>query len=285
MRISAYVLAGDPTWVERSVGAYYEVVERLVVSYDVDDRGWTGAQLSASAVVERLRSLDVDHKMIFLPGSFHDNSVAPLHNDTAQRAAALSVAGEGMDWVLQLDTDEVLPDMPRLLDVLARVDDDVLGVEWPMSVLFRGLRGGAYLQVCSAGGAAHVEYPGSVAVRPTAKLVQARRHVGVFERVLVAGDTSSLQVVRASEAVERRSFSIPGEAAILHNSWGRSPAVVWRKVRSWGHNEGLRSLAFYFLVWLPSPLTSRILRNFHPLNRTLWPRLRRLPAESVGVHP
>ena len=105
-RIKAYVLAADPTWLERSVGAYYPFVDEIVVSYDRSSRGWTGAPVPVEECLTRLRVLDGDGKMRFCPGDFSSPVQDPMENDTLQRGVALQLASQEADWVLQLDTDE-----------------------------------------------------------------------------------------------------------------------------------------------------------------------------------
>lgn len=275
MRVHAYVLAADPAWIERSVGAYYDLVDEIVVSYDRRGRGWTGAPIQAEQALERLRTLDRDGKMRHVGGDYAQTAPTPLESETAQRRAALADAGRGADWVLQLDTDEVLPRPHRLRDVLAHADERGLdAVEWPMRVLFRSLRDGRCLEVCASGGADHFEYPGPIAVRAGAQLVQARRTGGPFLRVVVAGDEQSLQVTRAPEAGEIRAQLLAPEDAALHFSWAGSAERIRTKVASWGHSQGLRTRAFYYLRWRPAPYVWRRMHDFHPLSRGLWPALK-----------
>ena len=45
MHLTAYVLAADPAWVGISVLSYYDLVEEMVISYDENGKGWTGAPI------------------------------------------------------------------------------------------------------------------------------------------------------------------------------------------------------------------------------------------------
>ena len=65
-----------------------------------------------------------------------------------------------------------------------------------MRILYRRVGPGRYLLVTAADGRAHHEYPGPVAVRAGARLVQARRSDGPFVRAAVRGDDVSLQLTR-----------------------------------------------------------------------------------------
>lgn len=284
MRIHAYVLVADPTWLEASIGAYYDHVEKIVVSYDRDARGWTGAPIQVDACLSSLRTLDRSEKIEWAPGDFVRRAgESPLDAETRQRRDALERAALEADWVLQLDTDEVLPSWRSLVEVLERADAMGLeAVEWPARVLFRHLRDGRYLELATLSGAPQYTYPGPIAVRPGAELVEARRTRSGYLRVVVRGDGSSVQVARAPEPDEHRLELVDEAEAIWHNSWARRPAAVRAKIASWGHNQGLRSWVYYYTKWLPSPLTWRFMRQAHML-ATLPCRLRVSPGPPGGL--
>jgi len=174
MNLAAYVLAADPTWIRTSVLSYYPFVSHIVVSFDRRGRGWSGEPVPARRCVAALKSIDRDRKVRFAPGDYsgtHDDLMAA---ETAQRQAALDDAAEGADWVLQIDTDEVLPDAGALTRALAAVDERYVAVSWPMRVLYRRLGRGRFLEVAAEDGSLHVEYPGPVAVRSGTRLDHAR---------------------------------------------------------------------------------------------------------------
>lgn len=275
MRLHAYVLAADPAWLERSVLSYYDLVDEIVVSYDRSGRGWTGALVPVDETLERLDALDQDGKLRRVGGDYARAARTPIECDTAQRQEALAEAGRGADWVLQIDTDEVLPRPGRLPELLKYAEErDLDAVEWPMRVLFRSLPGGRFLEVCELDGRDHFEYPGPIAVRPGARLVDARRAAAPFLRPAVQGDERSLQVARPPDEGETRAELLLPEDAILHYSWAGSPKRIRSKVSSWGHSSGWRSQAYYQLRWRPSPYLWRTMRDFHPFARGLWPALK-----------
>ena len=257
--------------------SYYDLVERIVVSYDADGLGWTGAAVDVEQCLGRLRAIDRDSKMEFRPGHFARPEFfgRPMENDTHQRQVALDEAGVGADWVLQLDTDEVLPQSNKLADVLTRPQPgDAVAVEWPMRVLFRQLRDGRYLEVCATDGTDRYEYPGPIAVRPGVRLTDARRCEGATIRPVVRSDASSLQIASPPGPFEHRTLSIEPSEAIVHNSWARTATEVKSKVASWSHADGWRTRAFYYLRWRPAPWAWRITRDFHPFAHGLWPALK-----------
>lgn len=282
LRLGAYVLAADPTWVRSSLARYYDHLDVLVVSAPVDGRGWTGAPVASEQVLAEVRALDTRGIVREVRGSWVDVA-DPLAGDTRQRAEALAAVGEDVDWVLQIDTDEVLPDPHALAAVLRVAQDEGLDVvEWPMRVLYRRV-GHDFLQVTAADGTPFHEYPGPVAVRPGATLVNCRKSDQKFLRPVVRGDSASVQVHREPEEGEVRRVLLDPDQAIWHNSWARPPRSVRRKIASWGHHEGWRSRLYYWLYWLPAPLLWRAQRDVHPFDRDLWPRLARVQVPTADL--
>ena len=276
-RIKAYILAADPTWIECSVSAYYPCVEEIIVSYDRRGLGWTGAPVALDECLERLRAVDFDRKMKFVPGDFSGAVRDPMENDTLQRNVALQLASEDADWVLQLDTDEYLPSPAALLGALQKAD--LLGagaLEWPMRVLYRNLPGGRALEICARDGSDHFEYIAPVAVRSGKRLVHSRQTNGAVLRALVRGDCSSVQLSRPLAVGEVREELLNSGEAIIHNSWARSPADLRRKLASWSHASA-RAWIYYWARWLPSIWTWRWMRNLHPFFGGVWPALRVCP--------
>ena len=276
-RIKAYVLAADPTWLERSVGAYYPFVDEIVVSYDRSSRGWTGAPVPVEECLTRLSVLDGDRKMRFVPGDFSSAVKDPMENDTLQRGVALQLASESADWVLQLDTDEWLPEPYALLECIESASVlGVGGVDWPMRVLYRRLGTEGALEVCAPDGEDHFEYIAPVAVRAGSRLLHSRRTGGSILRAVVRGDSRSIQLKRPLEAGEVREQRLSPNEAILHNSWARSPVELMRKLASWSHS-GASAWRHFLLHWLPSTVMWRHQRNVHPLFGSVWPALRVCP--------
>lgn len=276
-RLGAYVLAADPAWLKSSLTRYYPLIDSLVVSIPEDGLGWTGSPVPAIDCLELVREVDTRNIARVVTGIF-SGYPSPAEADTAQRRSALAAVDQSVDWVLQIDTDEVLPDPGKLLDAMRTAEElDLHAVEWPMRVLYRAAGYGRYIEVVAADGSPRYDYPGPIAVRPGVELVDCRRASCSFLRPIVEGDSHSLQITRPAADGEVRRSILSSDDAIWHNSWARSPKQVHRKVSSWTHNEGLRTTLYYWTTWLPSRWTWRYARDVHPFARGLWPRL--APAE------
>ncbi len=274
-RLGSYLLPGDPVWMRSSLQRYYNLLDDLVVLVPRDGRGWTGHRIPVAACLAIIDELDSRRIARYHYGQWTDRR-EPMKADTQQRQVGIDLLSDSVDWILQLDNDEVLPDPAELLRLLTLpVTEGVVGIEWPMRVLLRSLGKGRYLEVAGPDGGPVYEYPGSVLVCAGARLLDARRHEGKVLRLVVAGDRYSLQNTQPSGVLETRQGGLSPELAIMHNSWGRSPMSIWRKTRTWGHANGVRGAVYFLGTWLPLPLTWRRKKNLHPFADNLWPAVRR----------
>jgi hypothetical protein len=285
-RIGAYVLASDPTWLRSSVARYYHLLDVLVVSASATSTGWTGRPIAVSDCTAVIEDLDQRKIATVVRGNFQSPK-NPMDADTRQRQHAIDAVNAldgDLDWVLQIDTDEVVPSTDKLLHLLELADErGADAVEWPMRVFYRRLPGGRYLQVVNADGSDHFEYPGPIAIRARARVTEARQTAERFLRPLVEGDHQSLQITRPAGPQEIRETCLTGSDAILHNSWARPRSDVWRKVSSWSHNQGLRSTRYFYFTWLPAPVLWRQMRDLHPFASGLWPRLLPYPGDVASL--
>jgi hypothetical protein len=270
--INAYVLAAEPSWIEASITSYYAIVDTIFVSYDRSGRGWTGTPIPVAECLDRLRAVDIDQKMRFCPGDYARPGHSPIENDTFQRQCALEEASRGAEWVLSLDTDEVLPDAARFRRRLREeVPAAFVAVEWPMRTFFRRSDSGVFLEVCTFFRRQLSEYPGPVASRPGVVL-RCARHV---ER----GPCWRYEIrAKGYDPLERRVYRahgiIPKSEAILHFSWARSDEDMQSKLSSWSHNRDFDTRCYFEQVWKPALRRWPFMTNFHPVWPRLWPALR-----------
>lgn len=234
MRINAYIMAADPAWMEASVLSYYNFVGKIIVSYDADGLSWSGTPLPIQECLERLRKIDSEKKFRYCPGNFCRSHCNPMDNDTYQRQSALDFAGVNADWVLQLDTDEVIADAPVFLDCLAEAEQAGFpAMEYPARWLYKGLGKGRYLERCSRFWRTAAGFPGPVAVKPGTLLRNARQCRAPLFRVdfqqqntdpCHGADAPVHRVIKASQGIH-------------HYSWIRSEEELIRKTSAWGHSQ------------------------------------------------
>jgi len=244
MRITAYVLVADPAFLVPSVRAYYDRVDRIVLSYDRRAKSWTGSDVPVSDCLERLHALDVDGKCVDAPGDFFRPEFPPMDNDTNQRQHALDAASDDADWVLQLDTDEVMPNPARFFASLERAEaTGASGLEYPSRWLHSRVGPGRYLEGCTRFWRSTASFPGPLAARAGTQLRHGRQLEGPLHRVDIRPwntdayhqwDAPVHEVVRAADAV-------------VHYSWVRRDEAMRRKVRWSGHSEGFLARDEYAL--------------------------------------
>ncbi|SDB79869.1 hypothetical protein GA0111570_101140 [Raineyella antarctica] len=262
-------------WLESSLSRYYSLLDALVVVAPTNRRGWTGRPVPVDLCLEIIARVDTRNIRQVVWGQWEDHA-EPMRADTAQRQAGIDALGDTVDWLFQIDNDELLPDPGALLEMVDEAEAKGIGaVEWPMRVLFRRLPSGDYLEVCSSSRAPRYDYPGPIAIRSHSRAVDARRCEGATLRVTVKGDDESLQLRHEPAEGEVRVARLGPEQAILHNSWGREPGMIRQKIRTWGHASGIKGQLYYWLQWFPAPITWRWMRDIHPFARGLWPRLSR----------
>lgn len=272
-RINAYVLAADPWWLEESVSSYYDIVDRIVVSYDQDARSWTGTPLPIEECLQRLRAIDVDGKLDLRPGRFFHADRSALENDTAQRQTALEQASEGADWVIQLDTDEVLLDAGALLAAIEEAESRGCdAVEYPARYLYSRTRSGWMLETTRPLWRRRAGYPGPVVIRPGATLVHCRQSVVPVLRVDMS--PTNTDPTHPRDAVVHRV--VRPDQAILHYSWVRDDDYMKRKAAWSGHSDTYTRM---LSAWRGRTRRPLIAAAFGWMRRDReWHRLTRLPA-------
>lgn len=234
MKVNAYILAADPSWIEASVLSYYPMVDRIVVSFDAEGRGWTGASLDVENCLTRVRAIDKDGKFDFRPGHFARPQYfdRPMLSETHQRQVALEQASDGADWILQLDTDEILGDIDVFLGSLAAADAaGADAMNYPSVWLYCRAFGRWYLESGQRGWRRNAGFPGPMAVRAGSTFTHARRVNGSYFHVDLTARPSAVAVPRGIPV----SKVIPSSAAIWHLSMVRSEAFMRRKLSTTGH--------------------------------------------------
>ncbi len=195
------------------------------------------------ALRRALGRLDVDRKIRLLRGDFHSRGT-PILNDTGERNR-LSLACRPGNWVVQVDSDEVLVNPGEFRRWLGRRPGGVdVSARW--EVVFK-------------------------VVGKTALVVDYRRAYIQVATMRRGG------YVSARETNERRVVS---PLVMLHYSWGRTAADVRRKMRNWSHSPDFDHAKFFRLWSAVTPRNYRRFRDFHFLHGPHYPRLRAvsLPA-------
>lgn len=228
MRLNAYVLAGDPAWIEQSIASYYDHVSRIFVSYDASGRSWSGAPLSVDESLRRIAAVDPQSKVVLLPGEHvGKDGQHILTVETAQRQHALDAASDGADWVVQLDTDEIVPSMkPVLTHLEAAVARGATALEFPARMFYARAYDGRFLEHCGRWWTTQTGFPGPILVAAGARLTHARQ---AADAPLYRVDVSPWNRDPAHGRGTRVHAVVPRDQAILHLSWVRTEEQMSEK--------------------------------------------------------
>jgi hypothetical protein len=282
-RVSAYILLADPSYLAQSVRAYYPQVDRIVVSYDRTATSWTGTPLPLEQCLEIIRTLDTDGKCVLAPGDYARLDHDPLENDTHQRQRALDAAAEDADWVLQLDTDEVMLSPAAFFGALGRAADaGAGGLDFPARWLYTRTAPGSYLEQTTRFWRRTASYPGPLAVRSGTRLRLARQADVALHRVDFRSANTDPWHPKDAPVHE----VIAADEAVMHFSWVRDPDVIRRKFGWSGHTDEMSPPAIYRRwAW----------RTRHPILTALgtpvrtradgWYRLSSVPEPPGGQPP
>lgn len=234
MRRNAYVLLADPAFLQASLSSYYDHVDRIVLSYDETSTSWTGTEIPVEECIRLAEEIDVDGKCVHVRGHYAQLDRHPMDNDTAQRQAALAVASEGADWVIQLDTDEVMADPETFFRCLDRADaTGTDALEYPARWLYARVKQNRYLESSSRFWRDRASFPGPVAVRAGTKLLHSRQTNTPTYRVDFAHRNTDPD--RPSTAIVHDVIEV--DSGIVHFSWVRDDETMRLKFGWSGHTE------------------------------------------------
>lgn len=226
MRLNAYVLAGDPAWATESLRSYYHLIDRVVVSFDRNHRSWAGHPLDVDESLAALRAADPDGKILVLPGDFSDPGRHILTVETEQRQASFDAAAESADWVLQLDTDEVLlaPEVftAHLVEADRRGAD---ALAYPLRNFYKQIDSHRFLERCGRFWTTQSGYPGPLAVRSSVRLSHCRQTDAPTYRV----DVRPWNTDPSHPSSARVHAVVPPDQAAAHLSWVRTPEQMRTK--------------------------------------------------------
>jgi len=266
LRLGAYFLLGDPAFLEQSIRSIYAIAERIVVVYDEAGLSWTKRPLPIEHCLAVVDRMDTEQKMVLLPGNFHDTGLLPLEAETLERNAGIAALGHDVDWVVQLDTDEVLGSSRRFVQAIARADSEGRSaLDYPARWLYGHVGGQVYLERCRRTWGISAGYPGPMAVKAGTPLRLARQCDVPIWRI----DFRRRNTDPAHPRDARVDELVRPDEGIWHFSWVRSEKQMRDKAASSGHVDEV-NWGKEIDRWLD--------RCRHPRLTTLLTPVRRPPA-------
>jgi hypothetical protein len=266
--IGAYVLLADPAYLEMSIRSYYDLCDEIIICYDESGLGWTGAVLPMADLLDAVHRLDPEKKFKYLPGNFHGSTMQPMEAETAQRNFAIDELGDRVDWILQIDTDEVLGNQRRFSESLMTAHDSgMAALDYPSRWIYGHCSGRLFLERCRRTWGIAAGYPGPVAVTSGTEVTLARQCGNPVWRVDFRGRNTDPGRSRTARVDER----VPPADGIWHFSWVRSEAEMRKKATTSAHAGDLD--------W-DKEIDRWLLRRRHPYLTTAGTPVRRHPSRA-----
>lgn len=256
------VVQNDAETVERSLASFYDGVDYIVVSTD-PKRGWSGVPVTPDDTLDRIRAFDRDRKIEIIEGDFF-RYAKPMENDTYQRQVSvdhLMQRRPELDWVVQVDADEVFYDFNDFKATLAAQPETVRGIIWRLIIIYNYTEDGRSLVIVDQNGEPLLE-PFSIAHRPQFRLEACR----LVEMPKIEGkaDPAYQYVLPAT---------VPYGRALLHYSFAKSEARIWEKLQTWSHSDEVDKEA-YFELWKRTRKEWQTIKNVHPTYPIAWHALK-----------
>lgn len=243
MRATFVTLAAyDWRLLPTSMAAYYDHADEILVGLDCDRVTW-GGKLFALDRAELERALpDPAGKIQIVEGMFHGPARGQA-NGTAERQFLANIARN--DWIVEVDADELVLDVPALLATMART---------PVG-----------MQVCG------VWRNVFKVIGDTALVVDSSESVCA----LATRNRSRLRAKLTGEV------PVVAPVVVEHLTMARSRDELALKLASWGHMDDV--LPGWLASWDSVTLENyAAARNLHPFEPGWWPRLRAVPVAELG---
>lgn len=246
MRASFVTLAAyDWRLLPTSIGAYYEHAAEILVGLDGQRLTWAGQpfELDRAVLEATLMAIDPERKIHIVEANYCHHGRTPMQNDCAEREYLAACARE--DWVVEVDADELLDDVPALFTAMAAAPDgyQVFGT-W----------------------------------RDIWKVIGSHALVVRSSDNLCALATRSRHRNYARQTGERAWIAT---TTVEHLTLGRSDTEVAQKLTGWSHATQVRPR--FLDLWRAATLENyEALRNVHPFRPARWPALEAVPVSSLG---
>jgi hypothetical protein len=245
-------LAYDWKYACEAIRSYYAIADEIVLGLDAGRVSWSKKPFAFDerAVADFIREIDTEKKIRIIQDNFHAHDL-PMDNDTFERRQ-LGAACRVGNWVVQIDSDEILWNPHEFRSFLSNLNHDVcVAATWvPVYKII--------------GNKALV-----VAGRPEATPV-ATRSPHLYRYARVTGQPYTMSTLQ-----------------LLHLSWGRTEEELVQKLTNWSHSQEI-NIGKTVGLWRDTTLENfRQRQDFHPLLGPLWQSLEVVdwpPKSSVEAH-
>lgn len=246
-----YLAAYDYELLKQSLPTVYAEADKIVLSIDKDRTTFAGEPFTvAPSFFTWLKGFDTDNKISLYEDGFYVPGLNTMEAETCQRNMLAKFMGEG-GWHIQVDVDEYFPDFPKLISDLRSWEQKSKGTNLTFRAYWRSIF----------------------------KITEQ----GYF---LIDGSRENFALATNNPVYERARYNHSNQNVtlnhiVLHQSWGRTPEDLLKKLRNWSHNTDFDTEA-YFRFWESINVYNyRYFHNFHPVYPEYWKNLAFIEAGSM----
>lgn len=117
-----FLLSYDYEKLKTAIPLVYKDSDRIFLAQDENFRTWNGNTFEVdSSFFSWLKELDTDNKIEIYKDNFYIPTITPMNNDTRERHMLSMKMGIG-NWLIQIDSDEYIPDFNGFVKQLKKYD-------------------------------------------------------------------------------------------------------------------------------------------------------------------
>lgn len=238
---AGYLISYDYEFVKISLPRIYDFVDEIYFAVDAEGKTWAGGSLEIDPQFwEWLKAFDKDQKITIYKDRFYVPGLGAMGCETRERNLLAQKMGKA-DWYIQIDADEYYVDFEAFVVALkAYKPVKPTSIYCSVATLFKELPEGFLLIDDS------------------------------FETLCLATNHPVYDLARNNDAENEK---LHWDKLLLHQSWARSADEIQQKLDNWGHKDDFNTKSFFRLWNAIDEHNYNFLRNFHPLNSEIWPKL------------
>ncbi|ASK30841.1 hypothetical protein CEY12_12280 [Chryseobacterium sp. T16E-39] len=251
---AGYLLSYDYSYIFTSINQIYDEVDKIVISYDSDNKTWAGNDVFIpESFFTDLKKIDIHNKIIFYKDSFYIAGMKPMELETRQRnmmAEKLGLDG----WHMQIDSDEYAYDFKKLASflrknnfLLKKAEKYPINFQVNFVTLFKSNDNGFFV-------------------------------VAPFkEKCMLITNYPKYEYARNTN----KGQTLPLDYYLIHQSWARDEKEIVKKINNWGHKNDFDTNKFLDLWKNLDANNYSEFQNFHPIYDSLWKELSFFPSKNI----
>ena len=252
-----FLISYDCAYIFNALPLVYAHADEIVLAIDANRQTWAGQQYDFDEnFFDRIKSLDVDDKIIIFEDQFYFDTLSPIENETRQRNLLSNKMGADC-WKLQIDVDEYFVNFEAVCAflqkhryLLSKPKHNAVNIRANWITLFKKTENG-YLYIDND---EHFSFATNL----------VGKHF--FARDLAS--TNNREIYTNFEAI--------------HQSWAREPHEIYQKINNWGHKNDFDTEA-YFKFWMQVDETNYTqFLDLHPIYPGAWQSLKFIACSDIS---